>query len=419
MAAFAVAQMNAVARVSVSASTMRAQAAPVRLAALNRSTTLAGLVNKSRHNLVARTARLTVRAADTDTEVVETAATDAAPAPAKRERGERGAVGPPRARGGGRPKREITVNFDDIAVGNIYKGTVASVQAYGAFINFGAKSDGLVHISELTDGFVADVGEVLTQGQAVDVRIISVDAAAGRVSLSMRTEEAEVVTTGPAATGEVELDDSGKPIRQGKVATRAKKAGGGRDRKASPPVKKGEKYQAIVKTITGFGAFVELVIEGVEGVEGLVHISQLSEGIVSTVESVVSVGQEVSVRVQSVDGSKLSLTMKEEFDIAALNAAAGAATGPSFSVLELALKNAGISREMFAEQPNAPKKAAPAPAAEAAPAPVAEAVAAPVEEAPAHVEEAPAHVEEAPAPVVAAAEAAPAPAADAAPPAST
>lgn len=46
---------------------------------------------------------------------------------------------------------------------------------------------------------MADVGEVLTQGQAVDVRIISVDAAAGRVSLSMRTEEAEVVTTGPAA----------------------------------------------------------------------------------------------------------------------------------------------------------------------------------------------------------------------------
>lgn len=39
-----------------------------------------------------------------------------------------------------------------------------------------------------------------------------------------------------------------------------------------------QKYQAIVKTITGFGAFVELMIEGVEGVEGLVHISQLSEG---------------------------------------------------------------------------------------------------------------------------------------------
>jgi len=397
--------MNAVARVSSAASTVRAQAAPVRLAALNRSTTLAGLVNKSRHNLVARTARLTVRAADTDTEVVETAATDAAtdaaPAPAKKERGERGAVGAPRARGGGRPKREITVNFDDIAVGNIYKGTVASVQAYGAFINFGAKSDGLVHISELTDGFVADVGEVLTQGQAVDVRIISVDVAAGRVSLSMRTEEAEVVTTGPAATGEVELDEMGKPIRQGKVATRSKKAAG-RDRKAAPPVKKGEKYQAIVKTITGFGAFVELKIEGVEGVEGLVHISQLSEGIVSTVESVVSVGQEVSVRVQSVDGSKLSLTMKEEFDIAALNAASGAATGPSFSVLELALKNAGVSRDMFAEQPNAPKAAVVAA--------VAEAVAAPVEEAPAPVEATP---------VVAAAEAVPAPAADAAPPAST
>jgi hypothetical protein len=43
-------------------------------------------------------------------------------------------------------------------------------------------------------------------------------------------------------------------------------------------------------------------------------------GIVSTVESVVSVGQEVSVRVQSVDGSKLSLTMKEEFDVSFFSA---------------------------------------------------------------------------------------------------
>eukprot|EP00976_Prorocentrum_cordatum_P104612 1193971-Prorocentrum_minimum.AAC.1 len=152
------------------------------------------------------------------------------------------------------------------------------------------------------------------------------------------------------STGEVELDESGKPIRRGKVATRGKTARKDRKDAAPPPVKKGEKYQAVVKTITPFGAFVELKIEGVEGVEGLVHISQLSEGVVDSVESVVSVGQEVEVRVQSVDGRKLSLTMKEEFDLSALNAAAAANIGPSFSVFELALKQAGLSREMFPEK---------------------------------------------------------------------
>jgi len=373
MAASAIAQINAVARVSFTATGVTAKAqAPVsvakKLPALDRSASLtrkaawgAARTNKPRHNLAV------CAAAD-----VEVQAETAAP-----------------KRRGGRAKREVTVQFEDIAVGNVYPGKVASVQAYGAFVNFGAKNDGLVHISELTEGFVENVGEVVSEGQEVEVRVLNIDTEKNRVGLSMRPPR-EARETGE--TGEVEVDESGKPVRRGKVATRGKAQK--KDKGEAPPVKKGEKYMAVVKTITPFGAFVELKIEGVEGVEGLVHISQLSEGVVDTVESVVSLGQEVEVRVQSVDGRRISLTMKEEFDLSALNAAAAANIGPSFSVFELALKQAGVSRDMFpeTEEKAAPAEEKAAPAEEAAPAPAA---AAPVEEA------------------------APAPAADAAPAAGT
>eukprot|EP00959_Pyramimonas_sp_CCMP1952_P235953 4931003-Pyramimonas_sp.AAC.1 len=155
MAASAIAQMHAIARVSSAAASVNAKAqAPLsvtkKLSAIDRSTSL------TRKASITSKPRFTVCAA-ADVEVAGETKTQAEP------------------RRGGRARREVTVQFEDIAVGKVYPGTVQSVQAYGAFVNFGAKSDGLVHISELKEGFVENVSDVVSQGQAVEVRVVSID----------------------------------------------------------------------------------------------------------------------------------------------------------------------------------------------------------------------------------------------------
>jgi uncharacterized protein len=67
------------------------------------------------------------------------------------------------------------------------KGTVRNVVDFGAFVDIGVKNDGLVHVSELADRFVKNPLEVVQVGDLVDVRVLSVDLARGRVALSMRT----------------------------------------------------------------------------------------------------------------------------------------------------------------------------------------------------------------------------------------
>jgi protein Tex len=66
------------------------------------------------------------------------------------------------------------------------KGTVRNVVDFGAFVDIGVKQDGLVHVSELADRFVKNPLDVVQVGDLVDVRVLSVDLARGRVALSMR-----------------------------------------------------------------------------------------------------------------------------------------------------------------------------------------------------------------------------------------
>ncbi len=65
------------------------------------------------------------------------------------------------------------------------KGTVCNVVAFGAFIDIGVKQDGLVHISEMADRYIRDPHEVV--GDVVDVRVVSIDKARGRIALSMKS----------------------------------------------------------------------------------------------------------------------------------------------------------------------------------------------------------------------------------------
>ena len=66
-----------------------------------------------------------------------------------------------------------------------------AVQPYGAFVDIGAASDGLVHISHLSTEFVSSVAAIVQQGQAVSVRVLSVDTSTGKIALSMVPEGEE------------------------------------------------------------------------------------------------------------------------------------------------------------------------------------------------------------------------------------
>ncbi len=75
----------------------------------------------------------------------------------------------------------------DLVPGMMLEGVVSNVAAFGAFVDIGVHQDGLVHISELADRFVKDPREVVKVGQIVKVRVIEVDVARNRISLSMKT----------------------------------------------------------------------------------------------------------------------------------------------------------------------------------------------------------------------------------------
>ncbi len=98
------------------------------------------------------------------------------------------------ARPGRDPREELpppmlradVLKLEDLAPGMWLKGTVRNVVDFGAFVDIGVKQDGLVHVSELADRFVKNPLEVVQVGDLVDVRVLSVDLARGRVALSMR-----------------------------------------------------------------------------------------------------------------------------------------------------------------------------------------------------------------------------------------
>ncbi len=68
------------------------------------------------------------------------------------------------------------------------EGVITNVTNFGAFVDIGVHQDGLVHISELSNGFVSDPHKVVKPGQIVQVRVLQVDAERGRVNLSMKAE---------------------------------------------------------------------------------------------------------------------------------------------------------------------------------------------------------------------------------------
>ncbi|MEK4761356.1 30S ribosomal protein S1 [Viridibacillus sp. FSL E2-0187] len=155
--------------------------------------------------------------------------------------------------------------------GDVLEGTVQRLASFGAFIDLGGV-DGLVHISQVSHGHVENVSDVLSEGQKVTVKVLSVDKDNERISLSIKE-------TLPGPWEEVEVK-----------------------------APKGAVLTGTVKRLVNFGAFVEVF----PGVEGLVHISQIAHKHITTPHEVLKEGQEVEVKVLDVnkDESRLSLSIK-------------------------------------------------------------------------------------------------------------
>lgn len=82
--------------------------------------------------------------------------------------------------------RDDVHELEDLKEGMVLEGLVTNVTAFGAFVNIGVHQDGLVHISHLADRFVRDPHSEVKVGQRVSVRVLSVDLARRRISLSRR-----------------------------------------------------------------------------------------------------------------------------------------------------------------------------------------------------------------------------------------
>ncbi len=81
-------------------------------------------------------------------------------------------------------KKEKDAMIEHVAVGSVLKGTVESVQSYGAFVRLENGLSGLIHISQLSDKRVKSVGEVLKEGDEVEVKVIGKKD--GKISLSRK-----------------------------------------------------------------------------------------------------------------------------------------------------------------------------------------------------------------------------------------
>ena len=77
-------------------------------------------------------------------------------------------------------------SFDDLEVGMELEGTVRNVVDFGAFVDIGVKNDGLVHISQLSSKFVKHPMDVVSVGDTVKVKIITIDRDKQKIGLTMK-----------------------------------------------------------------------------------------------------------------------------------------------------------------------------------------------------------------------------------------
>lgn len=163
-------------------------------------------------------------------------------------------------------------------IGKVYKGEVKSLTNYGAFVDLGG-IDGMVHISELSWGRIKHPSQVVKVGDILEVYIKELDKESGRISLGFKKAE----------------DNPWVKFQNNYNV--------------------GDVVKATIVSITPFGAFAQII----EGVDGLIHISQIADKRVDNVNDVLSVGQEVDVKITEIDLDKkrISISIRALLDDAA------------------------------------------------------------------------------------------------------
>ena len=161
--------------------------------------------------------------------------------------------------------------LDTLQVGQIIEGTVRSIRDFGVFVDIGG-IDGLIHISQLSWDRVEHPENVVKKGETVKVRIEKINLQTGKIGLSYRALQEHPWT------------------------------------KAAEQFPTGSTVEGTVSRIANFGAFVRLAA----GIEGLIHVSELAHHRVSMVSSILNEGDQVSVKVLSVDADaqRMSLSLK-------------------------------------------------------------------------------------------------------------
>ncbi|WP_309118673.1 30S ribosomal protein S1 [Paenibacillus sp.] len=162
--------------------------------------------------------------------------------------------------------------MERLSVGDVIEGTVQRLTQFGAFVDVGGV-DGLVHISELSYQHVEKPSDVVKEGDKVKVKILKLDPANERISLSVKAAQ-----PGP-------WEQAGGQFQIGDI------------------------IQGTVRRLVDFGAFVEVA----PGVEGLVHVSQIAHRRIGTPHEVLKEGQQVNVKVLDINVAekRISLSIKE------------------------------------------------------------------------------------------------------------
>ncbi len=171
--------------------------------------------------------------------------------------------------------KRIAEIWEGLSVDDVVEGTVMRFTDYGAFVDIGG-IDGLLHISEISWGKLKHPQEVLSIGDKIRVKVLSMNQEKGKISLGLKQNQPEpwsVIN---------EKYDVGQ-IVNGKVVQ-----------------------------LKEYGAFVELE----PGLDGLVHISEVAHKRVGNIADELSVGQEVAAKILEIDQDRrrISLSIKEALD---------------------------------------------------------------------------------------------------------